>query len=204
MQTALGILGVPMRRHVTYTNVAATLALVFAMSGSAIAAKHYLLSSTKQIKPSLLKQLRKPGPRGATGATGPAGAAGLSGPSGPSGASAGPVTELKPGAVLLTEPLVGATVTVSKESAEVFEVTNTGSDEIDVNGVVDIEGTVKAWQARIEPGKSANSPAIAAQTHYMDVVISRAGSSSATSPFAHVTCAIGEDGVFNAGCIAVH
>jgi hypothetical protein len=43
------------RRHLSYANVVATFALVFAMSGGALAAQHYLLRSTKQIKPSLLK-----------------------------------------------------------------------------------------------------------------------------------------------------
>ena len=36
-----------MRRHLNYANVTATLALVFAMSGGALAAKHYLVSSPK-------------------------------------------------------------------------------------------------------------------------------------------------------------
>ena len=44
-----------MRRHLTYANVAATLALVLAMSGGALAAKHYLVSSTKQLSPKVLK-----------------------------------------------------------------------------------------------------------------------------------------------------
>jgi hypothetical protein len=46
-----------MRRHLTYANVAATLALVFSMSGGALAAKHYLIDSTKQINPKVLKSL---------------------------------------------------------------------------------------------------------------------------------------------------
>jgi hypothetical protein len=46
-----------MRRHLTYANVAATLALVFSMSGGALAAKHYLIDSTKQISPKVLKSL---------------------------------------------------------------------------------------------------------------------------------------------------
>jgi hypothetical protein len=36
----------PIRRHLSYANVVATMALVFAMSGSALAAKHYLITST--------------------------------------------------------------------------------------------------------------------------------------------------------------
>lgn len=75
----------PIRSHVSYANVVATLALVFAMSGSAIAAKHYLLHSTKQISPALLKKLR-----GRTGKTGPPGTTGAQGAQGPSGAKGEP------------------------------------------------------------------------------------------------------------------
>jgi hypothetical protein len=75
------------RRHLNYSNVMATLALLFAMSGSAVAANHYLLSSTKQISPKLLKKLK--GKTGATGPAGPAGAAGAAGSTGPGG-PAGP------------------------------------------------------------------------------------------------------------------
>src|SRR6185312_13676172 len=72
-----------MRKHLTYANVAATLALVLAMSGGALAAKHYLINSTKQINPKVLKKLRgHTGPRGATGA---AGAPGKEGPAGKQG-----------------------------------------------------------------------------------------------------------------------
>jgi hypothetical protein len=46
-----------MRRHLTYANVTATLALVLAMSGGAFAAKHYLVNSTKQIDPKVLDSL---------------------------------------------------------------------------------------------------------------------------------------------------
>ncbi|HEY1833666.1 MAG TPA: hypothetical protein VGG08_04455 [Solirubrobacteraceae bacterium] len=57
-----------LRSRLTYANVVATLALVFAMSGGAFAASHYLLSSTKQISPSVLAQLH--GARGKTGTQG--------------------------------------------------------------------------------------------------------------------------------------
>jgi len=76
-----------MRRHITYANVAATLALVLAMSGGALAAKHYLINSTKQINPKVLRKLRgHAGPRGARGATGATGATGKEGPPGKQGA----------------------------------------------------------------------------------------------------------------------
>jgi hypothetical protein len=81
-----------LRRRFTYSNVVATLALVFAMSGGAYAASKFLITSTKQIKPSVLASLKgKAGPAGANGAAGPAGAvgpagaAGAQGPAGPQG-----------------------------------------------------------------------------------------------------------------------
>ena len=42
------------RKRLTYANVAMTMALVFAMTGGAYAAKKYVITSTKQIKPSVL------------------------------------------------------------------------------------------------------------------------------------------------------
>ena len=68
------------RKRVSYTNVVLTLILVFAMSGGAYAAGRYLITSTKQISPKVLKALT-----GKSGATGPAGAAGPAGPAGPTG-----------------------------------------------------------------------------------------------------------------------
>jgi hypothetical protein len=54
--------------------------------GTAFAAtKHYLITSTKQIKPSVLKSLKKAGPRGAKGATGSQGAQGNAGANGTNG-----------------------------------------------------------------------------------------------------------------------
>lgn len=75
-----------MRRRITYANVVATLALVLAMSGGAVAATHYLLNSTKQINPKVLKKLRGDrGPRGYVGASGEVGPQGATGPEGKRG-----------------------------------------------------------------------------------------------------------------------
>lgn len=82
------------RKRFTYANVAMTLALVFAMSGGAYAASKFVITSTKQIKPGVLAQLKgKAGPAGTTGAqgsagsVGPQGPAGAVGPTGPAGAA---------------------------------------------------------------------------------------------------------------------
>jgi len=79
------------RSRFTYSNVVATLALVFAMSGGAYAASKFLITNTKQIKPSVLASLKgKVGANGAAGAQGPAGPpgpAGGVGPQGPAGAA---------------------------------------------------------------------------------------------------------------------
>jgi hypothetical protein len=71
------------RMHVSPATAIATLALVFAMTGGAYAAKRYLITSTKQISPKVLKSLK--GANGKNGATGPAGSAGPAGAAGPKG-----------------------------------------------------------------------------------------------------------------------
>jgi hypothetical protein len=74
-----------LRSRLTYANVVATLALVFAMSGGALAATHYLITSTKQISPKVLKKLE--GREGAAGAAGKEGAAGKAGANGANGSN---------------------------------------------------------------------------------------------------------------------
>jgi hypothetical protein len=83
------------RRHLTYANVAATLALVFAMSGGAFAATHYLINSTKQINPKVLKALK--GSDGGSGSNGANGSAGAGGPAGQSGAQGSQGAQGSPG-----------------------------------------------------------------------------------------------------------
>ncbi len=73
------------RKRLTYANVAMTLALVFAMSGGAYAASKYIITSTKQIKPSVLKSLK--GKAGAAGLAGAQGAQGLKGETGAAGSA---------------------------------------------------------------------------------------------------------------------
>jgi len=86
------------RRHMTYANVVATMALVFAMSGGALAAHHYLINSTKQINPRVLSRLKgEAGKPGATGAAGPVGRAGPAGQQGAQGKTGEEGLEGEPG-----------------------------------------------------------------------------------------------------------
>ncbi|HEX3510504.1 MAG TPA: hypothetical protein VHT27_05325 [Solirubrobacteraceae bacterium] len=67
-----------MRKHLSYANVVATFALLFAMSGGALAAKHYLLNSVSQINPRVLAGIKANQPvslRAQVGADGELGSA---------------------------------------------------------------------------------------------------------------------------------
>ena len=61
------------------------LVLVFAMSGGVYAAKHYVITSTKQISPKVIPVLK--GKAGASGAAGPRGAPGSQGTAGANGSN---------------------------------------------------------------------------------------------------------------------
>lgn len=70
-------------RRVSPSMAVALLALFVALGGTGLAASHYIITSTKQIKPTVLRKLRgsegppgPQGPQGETGAIGPAGARG--------------------------------------------------------------------------------------------------------------------------------
>src|SRR5580698_3655785 len=70
-------------------NAIAWLALFISLTGTSFAASHYLITSTKQIKPSVLRQIRgqagSSGGKGAAGSPGPQGPAGVAGPAGKQG-----------------------------------------------------------------------------------------------------------------------
>lgn len=107
------------RRHVSYANVAATLALVFAMSGGAIAATGGFTAASNGIKAcaasnGVLKlqtgkkcakgqkavSWSQAGPEGAAGAKGVSGAAGAAGANGANGAKGDPGASGQPTNVL--------------------------------------------------------------------------------------------------------
>lgn len=84
-----------LRNRLGLPGLISIVALVFAMTSSAFAAK-YLITSTKQIKPSVLKKLK--GAKGAKGQKGAKGAAGAQGPVGPVGpvGAVGPIGPVGP------------------------------------------------------------------------------------------------------------
>jgi Collagen triple helix repeat (20 copies) len=82
----------------TYANIA-TLAVVVTTSGGTLAATHYLITSTSQISPKVLKALKgktgpagETGPQGEAGSTGSTGEAGETGKEGPEGKEGSPWT----------------------------------------------------------------------------------------------------------------
>lgn len=94
-----------LRSRLGIPGVIAIVALVFAMVGGAWAAKKYVITSTGQIKPSVLKQLTgKTGPAGAQGAQGVPGPQGPAGAKGSDGAAGAVGTTGATGAVGATGP----------------------------------------------------------------------------------------------------
>jgi hypothetical protein len=107
------------RTRFAYANVVATMALVFAMSGGALAASHYLLTSTKQISPKVLRALHGAnGSNGAAGAQGPAGATGPQGPAGPAGAKGETGSPGASGESVTNTPLSKGNATCKEGGAE--------------------------------------------------------------------------------------
>jgi hypothetical protein len=82
-----------LRTHFGVPGAIAVAAFVFAMAGGAWAANKYVITSTAQIKPSVLKKLTgAPGPPGAPGSNGSNGSNGAAGQAGGKGADGTSVT----------------------------------------------------------------------------------------------------------------
>ncbi len=79
-------------KRLSYSNVVATIALVFALTGTAVAAGHYIITSSRQVKPGALglinfSRTARGHLRGPAGPAGPQGAPGPQGAQGPAGSS---------------------------------------------------------------------------------------------------------------------
>lgn len=162
-----------MRRHFTIGSVIATLALVFAMAGGAWAAKKYIITSTSQISPSVLKKLKgrrgpagPTGPAGPQGAQGPVGANGKEGPPGPKGPegpegspwTAGgtlPSSQTETGVVSAVVPaaeFVYAQVSFPIPLAADIEFANTEVKSVGFEGTAGENCPGKAHDPQAEPG----------------------------------------------------
>jgi hypothetical protein len=141
------------RSRITPGTVIATIALVFAMTGGAYAAKRFLITSTKQISPSVLKALK--GASGKAGPSGPAGAAGPAGPTGPAGAagSGTPGSPGSPGApgTSVTSATVGKGA-VCKEGGSEF--TSASGKTTACNGAPGKEGSPWTAGGTLPSGKT--------------------------------------------------
>jgi len=135
-----------LRRHLSYANVVATMALVFAMGGSAIAAKHYLLTSTSQISPQVLKALEvkiasriKPGTPGKEGPAGKEGAAGKEGKEGKSLSVLSEAEQTRLKSILAATNYLPSGIdgkpTIQFSGVNVQVVSGAGSEEATVNGL---------------------------------------------------------------------
>jgi hypothetical protein len=135
--------------------VISILALVVALSGTAIAAKRYLITNTKQISPAALKQLTKlaavqakQGAAGATGVSGTAGATGAAGAAGLNGERGIP----GPGAVVYWA-VVNSDGSLARHGTSGVEVEKLGEGKVGEEGsyVVKFESDVSqcAYEAAI-------------------------------------------------------
>jgi hypothetical protein len=70
-------------RHPSPALIVASIAMILAVTGSAVAAGHFIITSTSQISPKVLRSLK--GERGPRGYRGASGARGITGPPGPKG-----------------------------------------------------------------------------------------------------------------------
>jgi hypothetical protein len=115
--------------HVNAATILATVALFLALSGGAYAASHYLITSTRQLSPKVIKALKgqagkagERGPSGPAGPTGPAGAAGAAG-TGTPGATGNTGPEGKAGtSVTNTELKKGNSASPCPEGGAEFKV----------------------------------------------------------------------------------
>lgn len=111
------------RKRCTYANMAMTLALVFAMTGGAYAAHRYLITSTKQISPKVLRTLR--GKHGRPGKQGPSGPEGKQGPQGVPGKDGVNGKDGAPGEGVAAKAVPTKVATCNEQGGSEFKVGST-------------------------------------------------------------------------------
>ena len=104
-------------RRPSPATIIASIALFFSLAGTGLAASKYLITSTKQIKPSVLQSLRgKDGPRGLQGLTGAGGPAGPAGAAGAAGGFNPAAVTIVQGSAISDNTLAAATTDASVAS----------------------------------------------------------------------------------------
>lgn len=123
-----------LRNRFGVPGVLSVIALVLAMAGGAYAAKKYTITSTKQIKPSVLKSLKgKQGPAGPAGAAGAKGDAGPKGDTGAKGDRGEPGQPGEPGQGTTTKSFTGSKGTCTNGQGGV-EVSSASAPSYVCNG----------------------------------------------------------------------
>jgi hypothetical protein len=155
-----------LKARLSYANVVATLALFFAMSGGALAASHYLITSTKQIKPSVLSSLKgKPGPAGTNGTNGTNGSPGAAGEKGAQGSPGTAGTAGTPGSPgtngksVTTSPISTSSTECAKQGGTKVEVEGSGKSEKVCNGTTGFTATLPAGKTETGTWGAGNSTA---------------------------------------------
>jgi Collagen triple helix repeat (20 copies) len=150
-------------RRLGIPGVIAVIALVFAMAGGAYAAKKYVITSTNQIKPSVLKALTgkpgatgpqgakgDPGTKGDAGAQGKEGAQGLQGKSGTNGTNGVEGSPWTAGGFLPSE--------ATETGAWNIALAAGGQGETTISFALPLEAELPASKVHIEPAGFVGTP----------------------------------------------